>query len=329
MLDSESNLRHVSMLDFYRNGGRTPKPRAELQVGASHMVIHRFRGARWLEGGPDPSIRIVVAGAYRLTVGPLVAHVGRETVVVSTSPDPIRVSSIGSGPCTLAIVRTAGQLLRQARADEDVSLFGDTAWFDLVLRRGMPAWCLAIGLAVRVAATSGKSLEDSGAVARMLRAIGALQADLSPAVARCPGRSWAHKLDVFSRLQRVRSLFDLDFTGALSLDQMARLANFSRQHFLRTFQRAFGYTPFQCFDEARVRRARTFLAEPSRSVEEIGRALGFNNRSAFSRWVSVRLGDAPSRLRGDSQHGRPHRHESSTSATHEENICDPARRTDF
>lgn len=86
----------------------------------------------------------------------------------------------------------------------------------------------------------------------------------------------------------------------LTLAEAAQRAGMSPQYFSRTFTAQVGLS-FRDFIMAnRLDRARTLLAETTMTVGEVARALGYADTYLFSRQVSARFGQPPSRLRSAS-----------------------------
>lgn len=139
---------------------------------------------------------------------------------------------------------------------------------------------------VRAAHTA--SLE--GTVNALADRLAELQTRLHQAVARCPGRTWAAKRQVFLRLQRVCNYVDACCDRELDLDELARMANYSPCHFLRTFRMAYLTTPHAYVTDQRLRRAWKLLRSGHLAVTEVAIASGFENRSAFSRLFRERFG---------------------------------------
>lgn len=111
----------------------------------------------------------------------------------------------------------------------------------------------------------------------------ALQAPLHEIIGRSPGRSHAAKLQVFLRLQRVRRFMNAHCERELDIEALARIANYSPCHFLRTFNMMYGETPHAYLVRQRLRRADRLLRSGGLAVTEVALATGFENRSAFSR----------------------------------------------
>lgn len=72
-----------------------------------------------------------------------------------------------------------------------------------------------------------------------------------------------------------------------SLDSLARLAGYSKYHFLRLFKAHTGLTVHQYVDECRWRRTALML-EQGWHHRDIAEALGFSCLAAFSRWLRQR-----------------------------------------
>ena len=83
----------------------------------------------------------------------------------------------------------------------------------------------------------------------------------------------------------------------LTLAAAARRADMSPQYFSRTFTAQVGVSFRDFVLTNRLDRARTLLSETTMTVGEVARALGYADTYLFSRQVSARFGQPPSRLR--------------------------------
>jgi AraC-like DNA-binding protein len=72
------------------------------------------------------------------------------------------------------------------------------------------------------------------------------------------------------------------YNSNISIDELARVANASKYHFIRRFSQATGYTPHTYIAMFRLQRSAKLLAETDSSVSEIGRLCGFLSASHFS-----------------------------------------------
>lgn len=134
------------------------------------------------------------------------------------------------------------------------------------------------------------ALELESAVYVITDRLASLQAPLYAALARCPGRSYARRLQVFLRLQRVRNFMSACCDRDIDNDVLARMANYSPCHFLRTFNSVYQETPHAYLVSQRLQRARQLLNSSDLAITEVALASGFENRSAFSRLFRQRFG---------------------------------------
>ncbi len=117
-----------------------------------------------------------------------------------------------------------------------------------------------------------------------------LQSGFVEAIARCPGRTFAQRRQVFLRLQRVRNYLSSNCHLDLDNIALARMANYSPWHFIRAFRAAYAETPHAFLVNLRLQRARELLKSSPLAIAEIALASGFENRCAFSRLFHQRFG---------------------------------------
>jgi AraC family transcriptional regulator len=152
-------------------------------------------------------------------------------------------------------------------------------------------------------AASPQALES--AVLSLLDAIAAAQAQLAGAIERCPGRTYAKRRQVFARLQRVRNYLSANCHLGYDNAAIARMANYSSNHFLRTFHAVFEETPHAFLVNQRLQRARWLLRTSPLAIAEIAHASGFESRCAFSRLFRKRFGAPARTLRQAGSHAAP------------------------
>jgi AraC family transcriptional regulator len=75
---------------------------------------------------------------------------------------------------------------------------------------------------------------------------------------------------------------ELHAADALDLETLARVAIMSKYHFLRTFRRIVGMTPYQFLLSVRMRKAAVRLATSSEPVSAIAFETGFGDLSTFN-----------------------------------------------
>ena len=99
------------------------------------------------------------------------------------------------------------------------------------------------------------------------------------------------------RMLRARDAIDRAYAQPLDIPALARVANVSRAHFIRTFRATFGETPHRYLQRRRVERAMFLLRETRRSITDICLDVGFSSLGTFSQTFSDIVGDTPSDYR--------------------------------
>ena len=87
---------------------------------------------------------------------------------------------------------------------------------------------------------------------------------------------------------------------AWTVDRMAGLVHLSRSALTERFRRTLGLSPVRVLREIRMQHARELLADGSRSVEQLGYAVGYGSPAAFSRAFSGHHRVAPQAWRDSS-----------------------------
>ena len=83
----------------------------------------------------------------------------------------------------------------------------------------------------------------------------------------------------------------------LSLEQLSEIAYMSKYHFLRSFQKEYGVTPFQYIAEMRMSLSKTMLTTTNLSIAQIAYDLGYSNESAFIRAFTRIVGISPGKFK--------------------------------
>lgn len=103
------------------------------------------------------------------------------------------------------------------------------------------------------------------------------------------------------RMLRARDAMDRTFAEPLCIPRLARIAEVSEAHFIRTFRATFGETPHRYLQRRRVERAMFLLRASARSVTDICFDVGFSSLGTFSRTFRDVVGESPTAFR---QRGR-------------------------
>ena len=94
---------------------------------------------------------------------------------------------------------------------------------------------------------------------------------------------------------------DRAYAEPLCIPRLARIANVSEAHFIRTFRETFGETPHRYLQRRRVERAMFLLRSTDRSVTDVCFDVGFGGVGTFSRTFHEIVGESPTsfRLKGE------------------------------
>lgn len=105
-----------------------------------------------------------------------------------------------------------------------------------------------------------------------------------------------------SRINRVIDYIETNIDGDLSLETLARLANFSPFHFHRIFQTTVGETLNQfCLRVRLEKAAMQLISNPKKSVTEIAFDCGFSDSDVFARAFNKAFGMNASQWRAKNQ----------------------------
>jgi AraC-like DNA-binding protein len=94
---------------------------------------------------------------------------------------------------------------------------------------------------------------------------------------------------------------DRTFAEPLCIPHLARIAEVSEAHFIRTFRATFGETPHRYLQRRRVERAMFLLRGTDRSITDICFDVGFGSLGTFSRTFHKVVSESPTAFR---QRGR-------------------------
>lgn len=114
-----------------------------------------------------------------------------------------------------------------------------------------------------------------------------------------PALRAATREELYRRLHRARDYAHAAFAEDVGLEEMARVACLSPNHFLRTFKHAFHQTPHQFLTRLRLESAREMLLQRKLSVTEICFAVGFESLGSFSSLFRKHFGISPAQYRSN------------------------------
>ena len=265
---------------------------ASLELAARSIAVGREPALAVIHGGgrgcvlriegPVAAIWIPLRGRLQLGSGGDALAYPSETRVTETEP---RVHAIGRGNAIWVAVAGTPAAWRNALR----GLLGNPVPEPLLLpaRHAADRDLRRRSIALARAATGTPTEAPAEA---LLDRIVALQGQFADAIARCPGRTYAQRRQVFLRLQRVRNYLAANCHLDVDNEALARMASYSPWHFIRAFRAAYEETPHAYLVRQRLERAHRMLRASPLAIAEIALASGFENRCAFSRLFRQRFG---------------------------------------
>ena len=149
--------------------------------------------------------------------------------------------------------------------------------------------------AVKLTAAIGQGCENE----RYCEALGVIVAhELLRAQGRAARREPLARGGLAAWQQRiVASYIEEHLAERIALAALAKLVRLSSYYFCRAFRQSFGVPPHRYHVNRRIERAKALLANPARSVTEVGLALGFSETSSFSATFRHTTGITPTEYR--------------------------------
>jgi len=99
------------------------------------------------------------------------------------------------------------------------------------------------------------------------------------------------------RISASLKMLEQDFAESVDLAQLANAAAMSKYHFLRTFQRVVGSTPYRYLLGQRLRHAAVRIAMSATAISDIAFETGFGDLSTFNGHFRRQFGMNPTRYR--------------------------------
>lgn len=178
-------------------------------------------------------------------------------------------------------VKSAGQILRTLPHCQVVFLtaYGLFEYAQEAIRLGVRDYIL-------------KPAEDGEIRAAVQRAI----ARLGPAAPE--QRPAAARGDKNARLmQQVQAYLEANFQNDISLDSLATTLDFSPFYISKLFKQTFGVSFIEYLTDLRVKAAKEYLADPTKSVREVGELVGYPNGNYFVKMFKKKTGLTPTEYR--------------------------------
>ncbi|HEY0375620.1 MAG TPA: AraC family transcriptional regulator [Pyrinomonadaceae bacterium] len=112
-----------------------------------------------------------------------------------------------------------------------------------------------------------------------------------------PAMRTGTRKEIYRRIYRARDYIAASLGLPLTLNEMARVACLSPNHFMRTFKQVFRLTPHQYLTGLRLQTAKQLLRQTELSVTEVCFRVGFESLGHFSWLFRRRVGMPPQEYR--------------------------------
>lgn len=113
--------------------------------------------------------------------------------------------------------------------------------------------------------------------------------------------------ELLPHLRRARDHIDRHYREPLDLDVLARVAQVSKFHLVRSFEAAYGETPIRYVTRRRIERAQDLLRHANLTVTEVCVMVGFASLGSFSARFTQLVGESPTAYRNHwAARGGPH-----------------------
>jgi AraC family transcriptional regulator len=155
---------------------------------------------------------------------------------------------------------------------------------------------------VRAPQASATWLEDR--MYALARALAGLRLEARGEAEKFPGLRPGTRMELYRRLYRGRDFLLSCYDRPLTVAEAARVAGLSPFHFQRMFKLAFGRTPMQFLQEARLEAARGMLVHTGDNITSVCMAVGFESLGSFSWLFRKRFGVSPRGFRTQSDNRR-------------------------
>lgn len=132
----------------------------------------------------------------------------------------------------------------------------------------------------------------------VLNAVNKALARLAPVPAEPEEDPAPARSDKNARLMRqVQTYLEANYQNEISLDGLARTLDFSPYYFSKLFKQHFGVSFIEYLTDRRVRAAKEYLADPTKSVREVGELVGYPNGNYFVKMFKKKTGLTPTEYR--------------------------------
>lgn len=95
----------------------------------------------------------------------------------------------------------------------------------------------------------------------------------------------------------IKNHIDTHIYEPLKIEELAQLIYKSNAHAIRIFKNAYGITPYEYYNDNRIKKARDLLKITDMTIKEIAFSLGFTDEHYFSKMFKKKTGKSPTESR--------------------------------
>lgn len=123
------------------------------------------------------------------------------------------------------------------------------------------------------------------------------QKDVFKEIEQLPPARASTRAELYKRVYRARDFIAATYHLPVTLDEMAKIACLSPNHFLRSFKQVFHQSPHQYLTRLRINHARQLLEQTDLTVTTVCQAVGFESHGSFSWLFRRHTGFSPEKYR--------------------------------
>lgn len=140
------------------------------------------------------------------------------------------------------------------------------------------------------------AMEKGYAFNYMLHASNLLKLTLSHLVLKLEP-SYRRKVNKESELEQIIQFMIDNVDKIIALEQMAKKAGMSKDHFIKVFSKKYGYTPMDYFIRMKMQKACELLVTTDYGISQIADSLGYTDCYYFSRLFKNKTNSSPRQFR--------------------------------
>lgn len=140
-------------------------------------------------------------------------------------------------------------------------------------------------------------MKEAAVCARLLQILVLISRTYTARPDRFPAVQASKQTEYIDKFMKVCDYINEHCTEDLSLDDVAKIAGFSKYHFSRLFSEFTGITFYKYLNTRRISNAELLLRDPNVTITEAAVMSGFNSLSAFMRMFKIIRGCTPTQYR--------------------------------